>query len=241
MSNTTSETIPGEDKRTWAVLDRFLGKMQTWSALADTQLKHAKENQQRELETAGRAALEAMSKSVPVDSILLSAPPALTRSLIPESLSRRCNAIVTRQYLNNCKNQGVKFDVAPTLGQRLSVSPESLFQSIAIVTEAGLKLGQVRWRASCSTSVVAPDRHLGQLIFELLQREDWTLARRMGEFGAECAKRTHSPPRNERAMKVILINHAQAAKWSNDNAGAMRLLASFDWTGSAPEFRLAIA
>lgn len=61
------------------------------------------------------------------------------------------------------------------------------------------------------------------------------------ESGQECSERTYKTLRKERTLKIILINHAQAAKWSGDNQTAMRIVTGTDWSGSAPEFRIAVA
>lgn len=151
-----------------------------------------------------------------------------------------CDGIASRQYVDICKSQGVKFIEPVVVGQKLSISQEYLSDAIEIVTEVGLKLGQVLWRSSKDHSIQAADWHLGQTIFELLKREEWQLALRMGEFGQECSKRSQRQPRNERAAKIILVNHAQAAKWSGDNVTAMAIINGFDWSGSGLEFRLAV-
>ncbi len=151
-----------------------------------------------------------------------------------------CDGIVGSQYIENCQAEGVNLQgVSP--GDRLSVTPEYLLRSIDVVTEAGLKLGQVLWRNFRDESIKQADTHLGQLIFELLKGEEWPLALRMGEFGQDCAKRQYRKPRSEVSLKIILINHAQAAKWSGDQAKAMALINGFDWSGSAFQFRLAVA
>jgi len=152
-----------------------------------------------------------------------------------------CDGIVSKQYVENCKSEGVNIAQAIIVGQtKLSVSIDYLVKSIEVATEVGVKLGQVLWRASSELSVASADVHLGELLYSLLKREEWTLAMRMGEFGREISKRSHRVPRNERSLKVIVINHAQAAKWSGDKTTALKLIEEFDWSGSAFEFQLAV-
>ena len=78
-------------------------------------------------------------------------------------------------------------------------------------------------------------------MFRLLKLEKWPLTIRLGEFGDVLAKRKTRQPRKERSLRIIIINHAQAAKWSGDKATSMTILDAVDWSGSVPEFRLAVA
>ena len=166
--------------------------------------------------------------------------------LFVESSQRRhlithCDGIVNKQYIDNCKSAGVRLGDEVVIGHKLGVSKDYLVETIKIVTETGLKLGQVLWRTSDDQCVDGADAHLGQLLFELLKREEWIIALRMGEFSHEVSKRNHKRPRKELSVKIILINYAQAAKWSGDRDGAMRIVNNFDWSGSAVEFRMAVA
>jgi hypothetical protein len=151
-----------------------------------------------------------------------------------------CGGVVSSQYIQVCQTQRV--DLAGLeAGQVLDVTEQYLYDAIEFVAETGLKVGQVLWRALRPSSIHAADSHLGtELQFRLLQREQWTLALRMGEFGSRCSERKYDTPRKERAVKVILVNYAQAAKWSGDNERAQQIVKSADWSASSIDFDLAI-
>ena len=157
------------------------------------------------------------------------------------NLVTHCDGIVSKQYISNCASAGVTPEKGVIIGKKLPISIDYLLESIEIVLEVGLKLGQVLWRSCSADELSAADTHLGNLIFELLKVEQWSLALRMGELGLDLAKLGNHNTRDDRAVKVILINHAQAAKWSGDNATAMKILKAIDWSGSAHEFRIAVA
>lgn len=148
---------------------------------------------------------------------------------------------VSQQYLDICRKEKVKLGKELTVGSDLPVTQEYLIDAIDIVTEVGLKIGHVLWRSVNGNELEAPDGHLGNLIYDLLKREEWALALRIGEFGQECAKRSYRKPRNDRSVKIILINHAQAAKWSGDAGTCSNLIDAIDWSASGDEFRLAVA
>lgn len=155
-------------------------------------------------------------------------------------LITHCDGIVSAQYAKVCETEGAVLD-SVILGSRLGVSQDYLLNAIETVTEVGLKLGQVLWRTTNEQAIDAADVHLGNLMFELLKQEEWALALRMGEFGRDLAKRNHKRPRKEVVTKVIVINYAQAAKWIGKKQEAFAIVDEFDWTGSAPEFRLSVA
>jgi hypothetical protein len=156
-------------------------------------------------------------------------------------LITHCDGIVNKQYIDNCKSAGA-LDPQSTLGKKLTVSAAYLNQALDVVTEVGLKLGQVLWRASDESAINHADMHLStDLLFELLKREQWTLALRLGEFGQLLAKRKNQHLRSDKILKIMVINHAQAAMWSNDHSGAMKIIEAVEWSGSAAEFRLAVA
>lgn len=148
--------------------------------------------------------------------------------------------MVTAQYLAICREEKVNVS-GLAVNDKLDVTEPYLYEAIEIVAEVGLKIGQVLWRKLRDTSLEAADTHLGNLIFELLKREQWNLALQLGEFGQGCAKRSYALPRSERSVKVILINYAQAAKWSGDNDAASAIVSRADWSGSSLDFSLAVA
>ena len=125
-------------------------------------------------------------------------------------------------------------------GSKLTVTTEYLQTSIEIVNEVGLKLGQTLWRKSNSNSIHAADSHLADCIFEILKNEKWSFALKMGDFVQELAKLKGQHFRREKVLKIMLLNHAQAAKWSGNTELLRDLLASVDWSGSLPEFQMAV-
>jgi len=126
-------------------------------------------------------------------------------------------------------------------GQVLEVTEQYLYGAIEVVAETGMKVGQTLWRGLRPSSLRAADTHFGHnILFRLLQREQFSLALKMGELECKIAKRNYSTPRNERSTKIILVNYAQAAKWLGDNARAAEIVNSADWSASSLDFSLAI-
>lgn len=159
------------------------------------------------------------------------------------NLLTHCDGIVNSEYLKKCGDAGCLIPSDVVVGFKLDVSYEYLKEAINVVTEVGLKIGQVLWRASCGgVSIWSADCHLGNLMFECLKLENWSLTLRLGELGRELeAREKELPFREEKILRIITLNHAQAAKWSGDANSSRKLLDSVDWSGSINEFQLAVA
>ncbi len=167
--------------------------------------------------------------------------PAFVECSQRRNIITHCDGIANRHYLDLCMSEKVQMDQNIRVGVKIGVSQSYLLDAIDVVSEVGLKLGQVLWRTIGTPAITAADAHLAELLFDLLKLENWTLARRMGEFGHELCKLPNQHQRSDRSLKMIIINHAQAAKWSGDQEGASRIVDVVEWSGSSHEFCLAVA
>src|ERR1700734_51020 len=57
-------------------------------------------------------------------------------------LITHCDGIINQEYIDNCNRAGYPLDPDAIQGKRLTISDDYLGQSIEIVAEVGLKLGQ---------------------------------------------------------------------------------------------------
>ena len=167
--------------------------------------------------------------------------PAFIECSQRRNIITHCDGIANRHYLDVCISENAPVDAGIKVGLKIGVSQAYLLKAIEVVSEVGLKLGQVLWRTIGAPAIAAADVHLAELLFDLLKLENWTLALRMGEFGQELCKLPNQQQRSDRSLKMIIINHAQAAKWSGDLEGASRIVDVVEWSGSSHEFCLAVA
>ncbi len=167
--------------------------------------------------------------------------PQLVETSQRRNLVVHCDGRVTEQYLEKCRLERVELDKDLAVGAKLTITKDYLNDSMIVINEVGVMLGQTLWRLSGDTSTASADTHLGELLFDLLKREEWALAKRLGNFGRELTRLSHKTPRNDRSLKIIVINHAQAAKWSGNSQAAQQIIREMDWSGSAFEFQLAVA
>ncbi|HLJ23030.1 MAG TPA: hypothetical protein VKT71_02910 [Candidatus Acidoferrales bacterium] len=80
-------------------------------------------------------------------------------------------------------------------------------------------------------------RSLTAVCYELLSEERYSLARVLGDFATETLKK-HS---KEQSRMTMVVNRAQAYKWSGDEETARRIVSSEDWTAASDRFKLAQA
>ena len=89
------------------------------------------------------------------------------------NLITHCGGAVTQQYIDNCKSEGVNLS-GVSIGKKLDISHEYLFRSIDVVTEVGIKVGQVLLRTRGHEAIAIADSQLGQFLFELLRTVSYT-------------------------------------------------------------------
>lgn len=161
--------------------------------------------------------------------------PAFIEAAQRRNLVTHCDGVVNSEYIEACTKAGFKLasDVVP--GARLKVDSQYLRDVLDILYEVGVKLGHILWRTACPACVEESEKILTQETFELLKREEWGLAGKLGEFAI-----TIPGKKTELQNRIARINYAQALKWSGDDKGARKVIEAVDWTGSIRDLRLGV-
>ena len=147
------------------------------------------------------------------------------------------NGLVSSQYLSVCERQGVNFERVPKLGESLGCTPEYFSVAYDCVFEIAVKLAQVLWRKVAPDALDEADSSMMQVSYDLLMEERYQLATRLLEFGTKELKK-HS---SDEIKRILVVNCAQAYKWSGDSERCRSLLGELDWSACGPKFRLAVA
>src|SRR5690606_1659122 len=74
-----------------------------------------------------------------------------------------CNGIISRQYIDVCKENDVKNIDKVKIGQQLIASPEYFYKCYMVMFEIGVKLGQVIWRKLQPDKLEDADAHLNNV------------------------------------------------------------------------------
>ncbi len=144
---------------------------------------------------------------------------------------------VSSQYLSVCESHEAFIAQETTVGSTLDVPNEYFQEAYKCVFEIGVKMAHVIWRRLCPDRINESDNNINDITFYLIQNDEYELAIRiLSHFTSKQIK--HANDSNRRTM---LINIAQAYKWSGRDEECMNCLASVDWSACEDKFRLAVA
>lgn len=150
------------------------------------------------------------------------------------NLLTHCDGMVNDQYRKACRAVGVGCN--EEIGVRLEISSECLKDTVELLMEVGIKLGQTLWRKVLPDELEAADNSLNSEIYDCLTDESWNRASVLAEFAIGQPQFA-----SDVIKKVVTVNYVIAAKFGGRPEKARELLAALDWSGATADFRLAKA
>ena len=144
---------------------------------------------------------------------------------------------VSRQYLKNCKENGVVLDKSISYGDYLNFSLKYFESTLNIFLEIGVKLGHVIWRKLRGPCGMA-DTELNNICFDLIQEEKYGLALKFLTFSTETPSFKFVDDLNRR---ILIVNKALAFKLNGKEKKAMSILDAEDWTSCGNNFLIGCA
>ncbi|WP_147296606.1 hypothetical protein [Flagellimonas nanhaiensis] len=145
------------------------------------------------------------------------------------------NGKVTNQYLRVCHENGVKFEEEVKLEDNLLVGPSYFEKAFKCVFEIGVLLAQTVWRKFLPENLEEADSSIVNLSYELIHKGEYELAIRILDFFNKYIKDYSSQDLQLR----LLLNRAQAYKWSGDSQQCAKILDEKDWSACNDVFKLA--
>lgn len=147
------------------------------------------------------------------------------------------DGVVSSQYMAVCRSHGAKLTEGQKEGARLGV-PQDYFKSAHdCIYEIGIKLAHVLWRKLFPDEREKADNSLISTSYELIEGGRYPLAIRLLDFACEGMK-SHA---NEVTKLALIVNRAQAYKWSGDQERCKKIMRAVDWSAKSDQFRLADA
>ncbi len=144
-----------------------------------------------------------------------------------------CDGYVSRQYLQNCKTEGV--DISKTnLGDRIFVPHDYFIKTYKVLYELAVKLTHTIWRKLKIDDLADADTHLNITCYGLIETKQFDLADNLLQFA--CGQKKHS---NDANKNVLVINKALSKYLQEKKDEAKKIIAEKDWTASSDNFRLA--
>lgn len=148
-----------------------------------------------------------------------------------------CNGIISRQYLEVCKENDVKNIDKTKLGQKLNANPAYFNKCYMVLFEIGVKLGQVIWRKLQPDDIESADAHLNNVCYQLLIKGHNRLALNLLTFATDTLKKHH----DQEMLCILTINKALAHYLSDKKDDCKKVLSKHDWSATNDKFKLAIA
>jgi hypothetical protein len=143
-----------------------------------------------------------------------------------------CNGIVSAQYLAVCKQHNVDCSKLK-IGQELHAGSKYLQDAYATIVEMGLKLAHVLWRRLKPDELEMADISLNNLCLDLIRDEKYAVAQVLLDFAAQ-----YKNFGSEEIRKILILNRAQAYKWSGQDKRSREILAAEDWRASNEKLQL---
>jgi hypothetical protein len=148
-----------------------------------------------------------------------------------------CDGVVSATYIKNCQSAGAKLDPSIALGQQLEVSKSYLETAFELVYAVGAKVGFALWLSLLKTDVNAAAACVNVLAFDLISNGRHSLAINLLEYALSGKQK----PSNEQTTRFMILNLAQAYRWSGKIDRCAKLLADYDWSASSTLIELGVA
>lgn len=148
------------------------------------------------------------------------------------------DGIVSKQYLDVCKNNGIATENMIEGETNLEVSRDYFIKSYDCLFEIGLKLGQVLWRKIFSEEIEEADDAFTQATFNLIYLGEYELACKLLDSACNMWKNKFS---NELYESFTIVNCAQSHKWALRPGKCKEIMDKYDCSAKGDDFRLAKA
>lgn len=147
-----------------------------------------------------------------------------------------CDGLVSSQYLKVCLEHKCDIDLNLAVGGQLEVTKKYFEEAYKCVYEIGVKLAHVVWRRLSPEHLEESDGNIININYGLIERGEFDLAIRLLDFFTQ----DHIKHSNDANKRTMIINHAQACKWANNNDTCKKILGKHDWSASGNNFKLAV-
>lgn len=153
------------------------------------------------------------------------------------NLMTHCGGIVSDQYIKMCQTEGYVFEAPVKIGEKLELDSKYFLSACELMMEIGFMLGQTLWRKIFPDEMPTADGYMNKVIYEdCLKMERWDRAVIFAEFAVNQKHLSSDVNR-----KICIINYAIGLKFGQREEESQRVLAEVDWSGAAPDFKLAEA
>ncbi|MFA5093319.1 MAG: hypothetical protein WC543_05195 [Candidatus Omnitrophota bacterium] len=160
-------------------------------------------------------------------------------NVIKEGVERRNiiihnNSLINKRYLKNVDKVFLSGNESLKEAKRINVTQSYFLKIFYEIFIAGLIMIQCCWRKWQKENIDIADDYLNSTLFDLLSKENWFEAERLGLFAKTISA-------HDEASKLLLeINYLQALKWQNKHIELNKELDKIDFSNLDPFFLLGI-
>ncbi|PVY39886.1 hypothetical protein [Pontibacter virosus] len=146
-----------------------------------------------------------------------------------------CNGVVSRQYIQSCKENGIENVDNINVGDKLAADPSYFVKCYQILYEIGVKLGHVLWRKLQPNDIENADKHLIDISYQLLLKGHYKLSLNLLNFATDVLKKHH----DQETTCIYQINKSLAFYLSGKKAEAIKVIDKHDWSATSDKYKLA--
>jgi hypothetical protein len=150
------------------------------------------------------------------------------------NLFTHCDGVVSKQYLDVCREVGCKIKQSIVEGSQLEIGAKYLFQSCMLVAHVGTMLGHTLWRKTLDKDIEKADTHLSNIVFNYLHMEHWGNAISISKFAQSLPNIS-----TDEMERIFSVNHAIALCSIDKRKEAKEILDRKDWSATTYDFKLA--
>jgi hypothetical protein len=140
----------------------------------------------------------------------------------------------SKEYIELMNSLGLPVEVE--VGELLHISRQYMEDAHATVYQIAVRLSQISWRNSREDHLEHQDDLLHDVSYDLLCEKRYALARSILDFAFTLKKTS-----NDVSRRMFCINRAIAFKFGGKEEEVAKILSKFDWTATAPKFKMAIS
>jgi len=150
------------------------------------------------------------------------------------NLFTHCDGIVSKQYLDVCRDVGHKIKGECNVGDQLKIGSDYFFRSCMQVSQVAVMLGHTLWRKSASETISESDSHLSKLVFDYLHMEHWPNAISISKFALGLPNIA-----SDEMGRIFTVNYAIALNSIGEEQAVRNVLDKKDWSATTYDFKLA--
>ena len=150
-----------------------------------------------------------------------------------------CNGIASRQYILECKRNGVKLpdDIKP--GVRLDADFEYVVNTYRVLFQVGVMLGFVLWHKIRPQEGVEMMNSLSEVAYDLIKDEKYDLGLEIIDFAI--SNKSWAKEINNAQQLIFRVNKALAFHLRDMQDECEKIANSVDLTAAEPVYHLAVA